>query len=156
MADLPIKKNAAFTFFIPGLVSQSNTKTFQSNPTIASGDFQISKDGGAFANIGTLPDVEPNSTTQVRVILTADEMNADQVVIRWQDAVGAEWCDGSMMIFTSTYQTADLLRPTTAGRTLNVTAGGLVDDPEGVTTLLSRLTALRAGYLDLLDTRLDA
>lgn len=44
----------------------------------------------------------------------------------------------------------DALRPTTVDRTVNITAGGLVDDPAGVTTLLSRLSAARAGYLDYL------
>lgn len=108
MADQPVKKNAALTLFIPGLVSQSNTKTFQTNPTIAAGDFKISKDGGAFVNLATLPDVEPDGGTQVRVQLSADEMNADQITLKFQDAAGAEWCDGSLMIFTASAQMGDL------------------------------------------------
>lgn len=115
MADQPIKKNAAFTFFIPGLVSQANTKLFQTNPTIAAGDFTISGDGGNFGNPATIPDVEPNGTTQVRVQLSATEMNYDQITVKWSDQAGSEWCDGSMIILTSAAQMGELSTLNAAG-----------------------------------------
>jgi hypothetical protein len=107
MSDVPIKKNVARTIFIPGLVSQADTKLFQVNPTIASGDFKYSLDGGAWTNLATLPDVYPASGTQVRLQLAQAELNGDQLDIRWSDAAGAEWCDGSLMILTATLQTGD-------------------------------------------------
>ena len=45
-----LKKNTAYKFYV-GLIDQSNTKLLKANPTIASGDFKVSTDGGAFANL---------------------------------------------------------------------------------------------------------
>lgn len=86
------KKNTAFKFYI-GLVDQSNTKLLKANPTIASGDFKVSIDGGAFANLTTLPSANPASGRAVMVDLSASEMNGDNVIVQCVDASGAEWCD---------------------------------------------------------------
>lgn len=97
----PPVKNEDFNFavFLEDYASPGNWK---SNPTIAAGDFQISKDYGAFANLATLPDVEPNSTRQVRVQLSSTEMNADIVVIQWVDQTNPkEWADGAITILTT-------------------------------------------------------
>lgn len=107
MSDLPIKKNVARTVYIPGLVSQNDPKLFQTNPTIAAGDFKYSKDGGAFTNLATLPDVYPASGTQIRLQLSQAELNCNQLNIKYSDGAGAEWCDGGLMIMTATLQTAD-------------------------------------------------
>jgi len=64
---------------------------FQVNPTIAAGDFQISKDFGAFANLATLPVVTPAGSTSVKVSLSALEMTADKILILAKDAAGDEW-----------------------------------------------------------------
>ena len=85
-------KGRAYTFNI-GVVDQSNTKLLKAAPTLASGDFKISKDGGAFANLATLPTVTPSGGTAVQIALSATEMTADNVVITAIDAAGAEWCD---------------------------------------------------------------
>lgn len=41
----PPKKNTAYRMFV-GLRSQADTRLFQVNPTLASGDAKVSKDGG--------------------------------------------------------------------------------------------------------------
>jgi hypothetical protein len=81
-------------FNIPGRI--------KSSPTIAAGDFTISKDGGAFANLATLPDIEPNSSRGVRIQLSSTEMNADNVLIVWADQTEPpEWSDGWLSIPTT-------------------------------------------------------
>lgn len=99
MAGVPAKKATAFTFYT-ALTSQADTKLFQANPTLAAGDVKISKDGGAVANPDTLPDAEPDAGYAIRVQLTATEMDADNVVIYFHDAAGAEWCDQLIVIQT--------------------------------------------------------
>lgn len=101
------KKNTAYTFRL-GLVSQS-TGQFQVNPTIASGDFQVSLDGGAFSNLTTLPTVEPSGSRMVLISLSADEMNADHVVVQGVDQAGAEWNEVVNVIETRLIDDNDLL-----------------------------------------------
>lgn len=101
------KRGVAFKMYV-GLVDQSNTKLLKANPTIASGDFQISKDGGAFANLATLPSANPASGRAVMIDLSASEMTADNVVIQCVDAAGAEWCDQMIELATTAAQLDDL------------------------------------------------
>lgn len=108
MAQYNIPKRAtAFKFYI-GLVDQSNTKLLKANPTIASGDFKVSKDGGAFANLTTLPSANPASGTAVMIDLSSTEMTADNVVVQCIDASGAEWCDQLINLQPSVNQIDDL------------------------------------------------
>ena len=96
----PPKKNEDFLAHI--CLKSSTTGRILSNPTIAAGDFTISKDFGAFANFGTLPDVEPNSTKGVRIQLSSTEMNADTVLLIWSDQTEPpEWEDGWLFIPTT-------------------------------------------------------
>ena len=88
----PIIRGQAYRLFL-ALPSQSNPLTMQSNPTLASGDAKVSKDGGSLANLTTLPAVTPASSKLVQVDLSATEMDADNVSIVLSDASGAEWCD---------------------------------------------------------------
>lgn len=101
------KRGVAFKMYV-GLVDQSNTKLLKANPTIASGDFQISKDGGAFANLTTLPSANPASGRAVMIDLSAGEMTADNIVIQCVDASGAEWCDQLINLQTTASQLDDL------------------------------------------------
>lgn len=86
------KINTAYSFDV-ALVSQADTKLFQVNPTLAAGDVKISGDEGAFTNLTNLPAVTPAGGRNVKVILTAAEMNVNRAVIQFVDASGAEWCD---------------------------------------------------------------
>lgn len=98
---VPPKKGAAYTIYI-GLVSQASTKVFQANPTLAEGDFKVSKDGGALANLTTTPSVSPAGSKMVKVVLSATEMNADNITIVCSDAAGSEWCDLVINLQTGT------------------------------------------------------
>jgi hypothetical protein len=103
---VPAKKNTEYIFYI-SLVSQS-TGQFQSSATLAAGDFKVSKDGGALANLTTLPAVTPAASKAVKVTLSSTEMNADNVVVIGSDAAGAEWDDVFINIQTSVNQLDDL------------------------------------------------
>lgn len=124
------KKNTAWIGYI-GMVDQSNTKVLKASPTIAAGDFKISKDGGAFANLTNLPTVTPSGGTAVQLSLTSTEMNADNIVIACIDAAGAEWCDQFINIQTSARQIDDLAFPVTSGNGINVDSNGRVKQQSG-------------------------
>ena len=94
------KINTAYTFDV-ALVSQADTRLLQANPTLASGDVKVSIDEGAFSNITSLPTVTPASGRNVKVALTAAEMNGSRIVVQFVDAAGAEWCDQLIAIETS-------------------------------------------------------
>lgn len=120
------KKNTEFIFY-KGLESVSLPGDFQVNPTLATGDIKVSTDGGAFANIGTLPVVTPAGGDTVKFLLSATEMNGDNVVINCKDVTGSEWRDVKFSIQTSTRQVDDLAFPATTGRSLGVATDGTID-----------------------------
>jgi hypothetical protein len=64
------------------------------NPTIADGDFKISKNGGTLANLTVFPTVEPTGSGLVTVELTSAEMTADVVTVIAVDQTNPkEWAD---------------------------------------------------------------
>ena len=126
MADYGIPKSGVAYIFYGCLVSQADTKLFKSTPTLAAGDFKVSIDGGAFANLATLPTNTPG-TYAVKFSLSAAEMTGDNILVVASDAAGAEWCDQCWNIQTSPRGIADLAYPATSGRSMVVDAAGLVD-----------------------------
>lgn len=122
---VPPKRATQFITYI-GLPSQTSTASFQSNPTIAAGDFKVSIDGGALANLATLPAVTPASSKMVKITLSTSEMTGDNITVVCSDAAGAEWCDVIFNIQTAARQIDDLAFPNTSGRGIDVTAGGEV------------------------------
>lgn len=76
------------------------TGQYKSSPTLAAGDFKIEKDGGAGANLATLPSVEPAAGTSVRLDFSATEMQCKHAVVNLIDAAGSEWNDDCIHIFT--------------------------------------------------------
>lgn len=130
-SQVPPKKGVAFTFET-ALVPQTNLKIFKTTPTLAAGDVKVSKDGGSFSNITSLP-TEIGSTGALTVSLTATEMNADRVVVLFHDQSGDEWCDQMVVINTASQQIDDLSTLTAASvwsystRTLT-SFGSLVSD----------------------------
>lgn len=122
----PPKKNTQYICYV-SLVSQANTAVFQSNPTIAAGDFRVSIDGGALTNLATLPAVTPASSKMVKITLSTSEMNGDNITVIGSDASGAEWCDICLNLQTSVRQVDDLTFPNTSGRGMDVDASGGVE-----------------------------
>jgi hypothetical protein len=111
MATYVPAKRATELIFYMGLVSQS-TGQFQANPTLAAGDVKVSKDGGALANLTTLPTVTPAAGKMVKVTLSAPEMTADNVTVVFSDAAGAEWDDCIINIQTAANQIDDIIADT--------------------------------------------
>jgi hypothetical protein len=148
MATYNTPKRATAHKFYVALVDQSNTKLLKANPTLAAGDVRVSKDGGAFANITTLPSASPASGRALMVDLSATEMTADNVVVQFVDAAGAEWCDLFVNLQTTARQIDDLAYPTTTGRSLLVDAAGAVP----ITTNLKKNQALAKYQLLMTDS----
>ncbi len=97
----PPVKNEDFIMYI-ALSSVAASESFQVTPTIAAGDFKISKDGAAFANFATIPAVTPAGGVAVKLTLSATEMNADNVVISGIDQTAdKEWADFLLSIPTT-------------------------------------------------------
>lgn len=88
-----VKNGASGAIFYVALMDMAGSGLFKANPTLASGDVKISLDGGAFANLTTLPAVTPASGKAVKVTLSQAETNADSLSIVFSDAAGAEWAD---------------------------------------------------------------
>lgn len=89
-------------FIFYAALSDMNVKgSFKSNPTIAAGDFKVSKDGGALANLATLPAVTPASSVMVKFTLSSTEMTADNVTVVGVDQTSPkEWADFVVNIVT--------------------------------------------------------
>ena len=97
----PPAKNQAFTFSI-ALQDYASPGNFKANPTIASGDFKIKIDDAAVANLTNLPTVTPAGGIWVKIVLTAAEMNGDNIGIQGIDQTGTkEWADYALTILTT-------------------------------------------------------
>jgi hypothetical protein len=97
----------------------TTTGEFVSNPTLASGDVKLSKDGGTLTNVATLPTLSPASSTEVHVALSATETQCRIGTINFIDQTGTkEWNDNSYQFFTfghpSAYFPFDFGTPTVA------------------------------------------
>lgn len=97
----PPAKGEDFVIYI-ALEDTANPGSFKAAPTIEAGDFKISKDGGALANLATLPTNEPAGSIWVKIALSATEMNADNVAIQGIDQTAPkEWSDFALSIPTT-------------------------------------------------------
>lgn len=91
------RSGQAYTFYA-SLYSTADGRVPVSNPTLAAGDVQISKDGGAYANITTLPTVA-TASDMVVVSLSATEMTVTNAcVVRFKDQAGSEWLERKFVI----------------------------------------------------------
>lgn len=88
---LPVS-GVAYSFTIQ-LVDSADPASFKASPTIAAGDFQVSIDGGALANLTNLPVNSPSGSVLVDVNLTAAEMTGAKINVVGIDVAGAEWED---------------------------------------------------------------
>ena len=107
MSFVPAKKNTAYICYV-GLPSQANPLVLQANPTLAAGDVKICIDDGDPANLATIPVVDANFTKRVKVSLSSDEMNGDNITFIFSDAAGDEWCDVIVNIQTAANQIDDI------------------------------------------------
>ncbi len=103
----PPKRATEYIFYV-SLEDQAAAGLFKVNPTLAAGDIQISKDGGAFNNLSALPAVTPAGGRSVKVVLSVAEMTADNVAVVFSDAAGAEWFDKEVNLQTVTTQFDDI------------------------------------------------
>jgi len=97
----PPVKNEDFIIYV-FLRDAADGLRVRANPTIAAGDFQVSKDGAAFGDLATLPTVTPASGRAVKITLSAAEMNADNVTVQCVDQTDPpEWGDLTFCIPTT-------------------------------------------------------
>lgn len=141
---VPPKINTEFIFYV-SLTSQADGKLFQINPTLAAGDVKVSIDGGAEANPATLPAVTPAGSRRVKVALSAAEMNGDNIQVTFSDAAGAQWCDLTVNIQTSTRHIDNLAFPVVSGRGITVDANNRIDLGTWLGVAPAALTA--SGYV---------
>lgn len=81
------KKNAATSlyFAVASPAATSSNRLFNDASPFAAGDVQVSIDGGAFANVGTLP-TRVGTTPIFKLDLAAGETNGDVIVVTVVDA----------------------------------------------------------------------
>lgn len=91
------QKGVAYDFYV-SLTDLGDPQQFVTDPTIEAGDFKRSVDGGTFANLATLPVVEPSGSSTVKISLSSAEMSGNKVVVEGKDASGEEWGDISVFL----------------------------------------------------------
>lgn len=143
------KRGIAFKLGI-SLVDQANTKLLKTAPTLAAGDVQISKDFGPYVNLTTLPSVSPAGSDSVMVDLSASEMTADNIMLRFKDTAGAEWCDQVINIQPTVNQLDDLATAS------NLAVVAAYIDTEMAAVVAATLPAALRAALGLAAANLDA
>lgn len=94
------RKALAYTFDV-AVVDSNNRPQFRSSATIAEGDWKIFKDDSAAADLGTLPAVTPASSKNIKVVLSATEMDASRIRVIGSDQTNPpEWDDVFIEIVT--------------------------------------------------------
>lgn len=126
----PPIKNTAWQFWCK-LTSQGDNNIFQRTVTMAAGDVIVFRDGVSLGNIDTLP-VEVGATGLLRVDLSADEMNGDEMTfVDFHDVAGAEWQDAGFVVMPMeaviVAQQVDILNDATSF------AGANIDQPLSTT-----------------------
>lgn len=136
-----VKNNASGAILYTSLAPRTASGIWQSNPTLAAGDVKISLDGGAFANLNTLPAVTPASGKAVKITLSQAETNADNIVILFSDASGAEWCDKTITIQTVSQQFNDLAAQSDV-TAIKAKTDNLPSDPADASVIAGLIDAL--------------
>ena len=122
-----LKKATAVNLYV-ALAHPTDADSLVSNPAQAAGDWTISKDGGSFSNLATLPSVAPASSYSVKIPLSGTEMNADHILIVGKDQTATEEWQAMTICITTTEVTVDnLVRSATPANELEVDADGRVD-----------------------------
>lgn len=88
---------------------EAGSNNYEVNPTLAVGDAKISKDGGAFANLATLPDVYPAGGRAVRITFSAAELQCKQATVQIIDQTSPkEWEDQTIIVYTHGHENAQI------------------------------------------------
>jgi len=83
------------------LVDFASAGRMKASPTLATGDFKVSIDGGALTNLTTLPVVVPAGGKIVLVSLTGPEMDGGTIAVVCSDQTEPpEWCDQTVVFVT--------------------------------------------------------
>jgi len=130
---------------------------FITGATFAAGDIQISIDGGAYVDTANLPVAEGNS---YRLILTVAELTGRRIRLSIVDQTGTKfWLDTDVIIetfgnaaamYAFDFDTASVAQTGDSYARIGVNGAGLTSlaTSTNLATLLTRLTAARAGNLD--------
>ena len=86
------ERSVEYTLYIPLRAADDNG--FVTDPTIATGDFEVRTGDGDFVDITTLPAADPAGTKNVKIVVSVDEMDADngKVVVLGSSSIN-EWLD---------------------------------------------------------------
>ena len=124
--QVPPMRGVAFTYEL-GLVSQADSALFQVNPTLAAGDVVVYQDGVLDGNADNIP-VAVGAGSLVTHTLSAAEMTADRITVRYTDVAGAEWQDLVVNIHTVTTSQIDDLSTVVAVAAVQTTADDIEVD----------------------------
>lgn len=169
MAEL--RKYATATDIYFPLIARGLVDFITSSPTFATGDSKVSIDGGAFANTTNLPTYIGQG--MCKLSLTSGSLTGKKIMITVIDTVTKIWEDQAIIIetysgasaeFVEDFSTASV-KPTVAGRTLDVTTGGEagldwanIGSPTTVNNLsattIKTATDLES-KIDIIDTNVD-
>lgn len=95
------------------------------SPPLAAGDIKVMLDGGASANIATLPTETPASSGRVPFVFSTGETTCDELYVICKDqSATKEWMDFAFYLFPVARQLKDLAYPAVSGRSLAVDVNG--------------------------------
>lgn len=91
------------------LFQSLNSQYIQTSPTLSIGDVKISKDGGGYSNITSLP-VEVSSSGELTVSLTSLETTGvtKYITVKFSDVSGSQWTDAAYQIDVQESKTINL------------------------------------------------
>jgi len=127
----------------------ANSANVAQNPQFASGDVKISKDGGAFANLATLPTVTPAGGTNVRVEvkLSATEAQAKEVLIAFVDQTDPkEWDDQVLILSMMDARDGKISYQMKGGATMEERTGTTVESAQITRSGYPNYYLLTTGY----------
>lgn len=101
MTQTFLRKHGAPTMIDGVVLYESGSEDARVNPTLTVGDARISKDGGPFVDLISLPTVLPAGGRAVRVSLAASELECARAAIQFVDqSITKEWADRLIIVET--------------------------------------------------------
>jgi hypothetical protein len=136
-------------YFEVDLTDQADTKLYKANPTLASGDVVVFRDGVLLGNITTLPSVIDASYSTLACVLSAAETTgAQRLVVLFHDVAGSQWCDLSVHIRCSSQNPDDLATPAQVNaQVVDALATDTYAEPGQGTPSATTSLAAKIGYL---------